>query len=485
MIRRWRIFPVLLPAVLLLFQGTYAQQLETDVRTSRHIAGEILLHGRSLDYERDLTDKFGGRLTGSASYQKAAEWAAESFRAAGLKNVRLEPFGMPSGWERGWGHGRIITPVERPLHIQSLGWAPSTPKGGVRSELFIARDISSENLKSQAVKTKDHIVILDLSALRGGFDSFARIIEAINLLKELDAQALVISDREANDVLNAFSLNRGGEMSPLPIAQVGMEDGKTIMRLAEKGPVRIEFEYENKISGPIQVSNVIAEIPGREKPEEWILIGAHLDSWDYGTGAQDNGTGAAMVLEAARAIASLGQAPRRTIRFALWGGEEQGLLGSTAYVKAHISELENCVAALNTDNGAGHPKGWKVEGRGDVAEGLKPLSETILEGMGAGMISQETTYDTDHGPFMLTGIPALDLLVDESHYGEVHHKASDTFDKVDPHNLADGAAVVAVTAYNIAESSAPLAKHLDHSGVAEILKKANLDAFLTSIGVWK
>lgn len=141
----------------------------------------------------------------------------------------------------------------------------------------------------------------------------------------------------------------------------------------------------------------------------------------------------------------------------------------------HRTSLIACVANARTASRSG----------GDVAEGLKPLSETILEGMGAGMISQETTYDTDHGPFMLAGIPALDLLVDESHYGEVHHKASDTFDKVDPHNLADGAAVVAVTAYNIAESSAPLAKHLDHSGVAEILKKANLDAFLTSIGVWK
>src|SRR5262249_10350651 len=194
---------------------------------------------------------------------------------------------------------------------------------------------------------------------------------------------------------------------------------------------------ENQTSGPMQVNNVVAEIPGREKPDEWIIIGAHLDSWDYGTGAQDNGSGCAMVLEAARAIAAFG-APRRSIRFALWGGEEQGILGSAAYVKSHKAELGKCVAALNTDNGAGHPKGWKVEGRNDLAEAMKSISSDLLEDLGAGGRSQETTFDTDHAHFMLKGIPVLDLWVDMSHYGEVHHKSSDTIDKVDAHNLAAG-----------------------------------------------
>jgi hypothetical protein len=153
--------------------------------------------------------------------------------------------------------------------------------------------------------------------------------------------------------------------------------------LSAKGPVTIEFAYENRVSGPTEVHNVIAEIPGREKPDEWIIIGAHLDSWDYGTGAQDNGSGCAMVLEAARAIAMMG-APRRSIRFALWGGEEEGLLGSAAYVKAHKAELGKCVAALNTDNGAGHPKGWKVQGRADLAEAMKSISDPLLTGSGAG-----------------------------------------------------------------------------------------------------
>jgi Zn-dependent M28 family amino/carboxypeptidase len=266
-----------------------------------------------------------------------------------------------------------------------------------------------------------------------------------------------------------------------------MEDGKLLRRLLEEQPSRpvvVEFSYENRTAARVRTNNVVAEIRGRERPDEWVIVGAHLDSWDFGTGAQDNGAGVAQVLEAARAIASMPRPPRRSIRFALWGGEEQGLLGSEAYVRAHASEMKSCVAALNTDNGAGHPKGWKYEGREDVREALEPFA-AMLKGLGGEQFSPETTFDTDHGHFMLAGVPALDLLVDMTHYEEVHHKAGDTLDKVDEHDLAAGAAVVAVTAYAIAEQPGPFAPRLEHNAVADILKKAGLDEFLTAVGVWK
>jgi carboxypeptidase Q len=148
-----------------------------------------------------------------------------------------------------------------------------------------------------------------------------------------------------------------------------MEDGKLIRRELEHGPVTIKFSFENKTSGPVKGNNVIAEIPGREHPDEWILIGAHFDSWDYGTGAQDNGTGSVMVMEVARAIVALGQQPSRTIRFALWGGEEEGLVGSTAYVQSHLAELEKCVAVLNTDNA----RAIQRDGKSKVARISKKL----------------------------------------------------------------------------------------------------------------
>lgn len=446
-----------------------------------------------MDYLRNLADAFGGRLTGSLAHQRASEWAAALFRAVGVSNVRLEPFTVPNGWERSPARGRIIEPFERPIHIESLGWSPSTPPGGVKGEVVRVADLGGDRFKAQLRSIKGQIVMLDLGSIFAeGVGGFAKLVAALPLLKESGAAAAIVGDSEANNVLNATSFSWGASVSPLPLAQVGMEDAKLIQRLVEQrpqdqGPVTIEFSFENRVSGPTQVNNVIAEIQGREKPDEWIIVGAHLDSWDYGTGAQDNGSGCAMVLEAARAIAAIaqgGQGPRRSIRFALWGGEEQGLLGSAAYVRAHASELGKCVAVLNTDNGAGHPKGWKVEGRSDLSDAMKPISQSLLAGMGGDGLSMETTFDTDHGLFMLEGIPSLDLWVDMSGYGRVHHKSSDTIDKVDAHNLALGSAIVAVTAYAIAERADPIARRLDRAAVGEILKKANLVDFLKAIGVW-
>jgi hypothetical protein len=472
--------------VALLAPVTLAQQPTPDVQqAAARLAGGILVGGHAMKYLEDLTDKFGGRLTGSPAYNRSAEWAAEQFRAMGIKNVKLEPFTLPNGWERGYALGRLLAPIERHLFIESLGWAPSTPAGGVRGEIIKLGDIDADKIKAHAGQFKSRIVMFDLAAIFAhGFAGFAKMPAAFQAFKDAGAGAVVVEDNENNNVLNAFSLDWGAHINPLPVAQIGKEDARLIERLMQNGAVTIEFEYQNKVSGPIQVNNVVAEIPGRDKADEWLIIGAHLDSWDYGTGAQDNGSGTAMVMEAARAIASMPQPPRRTIRFALWGGEEEGLLGSAAYVRAHQSELGKCVAVLNTDNGAGHPKGWKVEGRKDVADAMRDTSKTLLADLSGGSLSQEVSFDTDHGHFMLEGVPALDLWVEMEDYGKIHHKASDTIDKVDAHSLALGTAIIAVTAYAIAERDQALALRLDHAAVGTIVTKANLVSFLKAVGVW-
>jgi carboxypeptidase Q len=320
-------------------------------------------------------------------------------------------------------------------------------------------------------------------------DGWIKVLPAVDasfqLLKNAGAVAIAFPDGDRSNVLNASAPSWGASLLVLPGVQVGMEDFKFIRRSLEKAPVTMQFTLENTTTGTAQVNNVIAEIRGSERPEEWILIGAHLDSWDYGSGAQDNGTGTVMVMDVARAIASLGKPPRRSIRFALWGGEEEGLLGSYAYTQSHLAEMSKCVAVLNTDNGSGHPKGWKVESRKDLQEAMQPISDSLLKDIGGGGLSQQITYDTDHGPFMLQGIPSLDLWVDMTHYNEVHHKSSDTFDKVDPIDFKAGAAIVAVTAWAIADDAKAIAPHIDHAAVAQILKKAELDTLLTSIGQWK
>lgn len=443
--------------------------------------------GPSMSTLRELSDGFGGRLSGSPAYNKAAEWAAAKFRSYGIQNVRLDPFTIPNGWVRGNAHGEFVSPMTRPLHVESLGWSPATPAGGIKAEVAVLDDVSAESIKANAAKYQGKIVIMNSGKIfaDGWVKVLAPLVASYQRLKDFGAVAIVFPDHVPNNVLNANSPQFGASLLPLPSAQIGMEDWELIERSLEKGPVTIQFEIHNTTSGPEQVNNVIAEIRGSENPDEWILIGAHLDSWDYGTGAQDNGTGSTSVLEVARAIASLGQAPRRTIRFALWGGEEEGLLGSYAYTQQHLGEMSRCVAVLNTDNGAGHPKGWKVEGRKDMKQAMQPISDTLLKDLGGGGLSMETTYDTDHGPFMLQGIPVLDLWVDMTHYGEIHHKSSDTYDKVDALDFKAGSAIVAVTAWAIANEPKPIASHIDHAAVAEILKKAELDQMLAAIGQWK
>jgi hypothetical protein len=446
-----------------------------------------IYNGPSMTTLGDLADGIGGRLTGSPAYVRSTEWVAAKFRSYGIETVRLEPFTIPAGWQRGAASGAMLSPLSRPLYVASLGWAPSTPPGGVQGAVAIVADVAPGALKSREAELRGKIVFLDTSKIYAeGYGKALPKLEAAWIAFHKDGVlAAVMPDREKSNVLNAHDGVWGAKLLPLPVAQLGMEDAKLIQRELERGPVTIQLTIENKTSGETTVNNVVAEIRGSERPDEWILIGAHLDSWDFGTGAQDNGTGATSVLEIGRALMALGKAPRRSVRLALWGGEEQGLLGSYAYTQAHQSELNECVAVLNTDNGAGHPKGWKVEGREDLRKAMQPWSDGLLKDLNGGELSLDTTYDTDHGPFVLQGIPAFDLWVDMSHYMEIHHKSSDTLDKVDGLDFKAGEAIVAVTAYAIAQSETPIAPHIDHAAVGEILNKAKLEELLEHVGVWK
>ena len=488
--RRSKITTIAISALLSLVALVPASAAQRDFELKREVGSLIgtIFAGNSVERLRELCDRIGPRVTGTRGYQEAAEWSAAQFRASGIKDVHFEPFTIPNGWQRGWAQSQIYSPIQRRLHLETVSWAPSTPPGGVRGEITVVTDLSEADLRSKAAEIKDRIVFFDTERVfADGFNkTYARLIASYPLLKNLGARALVLNDAVPNNVLgDRLDLDNGkAEIQPLPIAEIGMEDYKLVRRLLEEGPVTIGFEYQNQITGPTQVSNVVAEIRGSEKPDEWLVIGAHLDSWDLATGCQDNGTGSIMVLEVAKAFAALPHPPQRSIRFVLWTGEEPGLLGSRFYVKQHVRELDKCVAVLNTDNGAGHPKGWKVEGREDLKEAMSPIGSTYLRDLSADATSMEVTFDTDHGPFMLHGIPALDLWVDDTHYEALHHKSSDTFDKVDPIFLKADAAIVAVTAYVIAQIPKPIAQHLDHSAVGQILKTAELDQYLIAHGDW-
>jgi carboxypeptidase Q len=423
--------------------------------------------GKSLVYTTELT-AIGPRVTGSSAYQRAAEWAADQFRAMGLTRVAFEPFTIERGWERVSARGRITAPMDRSLHVASLGWMPSTPEGGFDADVVALDSFSLDTLATRGA-LHGRIVLLPDGDPPGDPATAARTRSALAVaLRAAGVLAMLSPDSDADNDLSARGFSFSTVIGVLPAAQIGRDDAQLIRDLAARGPVHVALELINRITpAAATVVNVIADIPGRERPQEWVLVGAHLDSWDFGSGAQDNATGVAMVLEAARAIAALKQPPRRSIRFALWGGEEQGQLGSTAYVRAHESELDRLVADLNADAGTGRVIGWTAPGRGDVIRALRPLTQDFLKALGAATFDDSLRYvfQSDGAAFIRAGIPTLDLNADDARYEEIHHKAADTLERVDAHALAVGAATVGATAYAIADAPGRVAPRQRKKGI--------------------
>jgi hypothetical protein len=428
-------------------------------RAQPPLAQSVIAGGRAYEYVRALT-AIGPRVTGTAAYQRAAEWTAGALRGAGVDRVAFEPFTIADGWERERAGARIVAPVERALHVAALGWTPSTPPEGLEAEVVAVGELAPEKIAALR-SLAGRIVLLPAGDVGGNPATLTKRRRDLDAaLRDAGARAILSPDSDRDNALSARDRTFGATVGALPAAQLGREDADAIRQLLERGPVRIALELRNRITpGPVTVNNVIAEIRGRERPGEWVIAGAHLDSWDFAAGAQDNATGVAMVLDAARAIAAATERPRRSIRFAFWGGEEQGQLGSGAYVRVHAAELDGCIASLNADAGTGHLIGWTSPGRADVVDAVRPLLAPMLAGIGGIAFDASTQYafQSDGAHFIRAGVPVLDLNADDSKYEEIHHKDTDTIERVDVRNLAIGAATVAVTAFAIADAPTRIA----------------------------
>ena len=454
-----------------------APQLTPEIKAAiEQLAGRMLLDGQAYEYDRQLADGIGARLTGSANYVKATDWAVAEFTRLGIK-VHKEYWTIPATWEpEDIGSGRILEPHQQRLHLESDGWSPSTPAGGIRGPVYHLPTINdTQAIQAEAAKIKGSIILIDSDSTHSGPEVPDGVSnDNLALLAKLGALAILTTGTTQNAVSVGGQV-WDGHLLALPTANVGAEDATLLRRLLDAGSVKIEFSFRNRIRENVKVDNVIAEIPGRESPNEFVLIGAHLDSWNPGTGAQDNGTGAASVVAIAQAIKASGQTPRRSLRFALFGGEEEGLLGSHAYAKAHEAELKDCAAVLITDTGGEAPKGWITLGRADVKTALTPLS-AILAGLGASGTFDfgRLAFGTDQADFMVRGVPALVLWTGADKYRALHHKPSDTFDKVDQRDLTLGAAVVGVTAYAIADQPGTFAPHFTADQVDEQMKQLKI-----------
>jgi len=416
-----------------------------------------------MEYARGLT-AIGPRLAGSANYERAAEWAAGQLRAAGIERVGFEPFTIPDGWERERASARLVAPVARPLQVAALGWTPSLGDEEIDAQVVALDDVAPENISAQHALT-GRIVLLPPGDAGGNPATQAARKRALDTaLRAAGVRAMLSADLEPGNSLSARDRTFGAAVGALPAAQIGRDDARALRELIGRGPVRIAIELRNRVTpGPVTVRNVIGELRGRERPDEWIVVGAHLDSWDVSPSAQDNATGVAMVLDAARAIAALPDRPRRSIRFALWGAEEQGQLGSTAYVRAHEAELDRVVANLNADAGTGRQIGWTSPGRSDVIDAVRPLTRPFLAPLGGVSFdsSMQYAFQSDGAPFIRAGIPLLDLNADDSTYEDIHHKDTDTIERVDARNLAIGAGIVAATAFAVADAPTRIGPRLD------------------------
>src|SRR5262245_15249098 len=323
---------------------------------------------------RVLTDEIGGRVTGSAGYEKALRWGIDTCKRAAVGTVKAETYPVPAKWEAVSASAEVLEPVRFPLRVVSFGLAPSTP-GALQAPVLDAGFGKSTDFARLGAAAKGAIVLVRSNPMNTFADLFAEYQAAPEMMRaavDAGAAAILFTSTRPRDLLYRHTIT-WGPIAPIPMAQVAREDGLRLARLLEKGsPVKATLDLQNRVGGPWQASNVVAEIRGSEKPEEIVLLGAHLDAWDLGTGALDNGVNCALVVEVARAIA-LGPRPRRTIRFVLFTSEETGLLGSQGYVSTPSRELSRHVAVVIHDIGDGKVVGYFTNGRPDIDVRVKAI----------------------------------------------------------------------------------------------------------------
>ena len=448
------------------------------------ILAEIRDHNeimRNLEY---LSDVIGARLTGSENLKKANDWTRQKFADYGVENPHLEAWTIAHSWTRGTARGRIVSPAEHPIVIASYGWAPGT-NGAVRGPVVYVKAEAPEDLQQYKGKLKGAVVITHEPTLLPPADTpqpnpelvpyddpyllmhprhpgeramewgpeRRRMIQAQAEFFAREGVAAALTDSAKPDGLLTMTGvgGRGYSIGRIPMAFISSESYSLIWRLLGRGPVEVELEITNTAGEkPMDVYNTVAEIRGSEKPDELVVLGAHLDSWDLGTGTTDNGTGSMVVLEAARALEKLGLKPKRTIRFALFSGEEQGLNGSRAYVEAHHAELLKTSAALIHDTGTGRVISISLMRNYQDREVMDQVVAP-LHALGLLELSERWMTGSDHASFDEAGVPGFFCIQEPAQYYQTHHSQADTFDQAQEADLVEGAQVMAVWAYNVAQ----------------------------------
>jgi hypothetical protein len=438
-----------------------------------------------IDDLQELTDTIGARPTGSNANRRAVEWAARKFLQAEVA-VMTEDFAMPAIWTESFVAASIagdsnfdVGAVAKPFSAAANAVAAPLLDAGFGTAEDFQQLGDAANAAWILVETP---ILDDVVGLAGLFKEYEDAVGIETRAALAGVAGVAFMSSRPKNLL--FRHNAGaGIANQLPLLVLEREHAQRALRLLRSGQrLRLTASVGAVSQADHTATNVIAEITGKSRPQEIVLVGAHLDSHDLGTGALDNGVNVAMLINIARQIRRLGLQPERTIRFALWNGEEQGLVGSWKYTAQHESELDNHIVAASFDIGSGRTTGFFTGGRPD----LVPLVDSYLAsvaGLGPFQQIDIPLVGTDNFDFMIEGVPNLIAIQSDANYASNYHAESDTFDKVDQQQLRLNSAITAAVIWGFANDSARLSRS-SHDEVAALIDATDLEKQMRNMAVW-
>lgn len=428
--------------------------------TARIIAEALKPETGNRAWERvaEFTDKYPARMSGSANLEKAIAWSADRLRSDGLKNVRVDKVMVPH-WERGAESAAILSPYPQPIRVTALGGSVGTAEAGVEAEVLVVRNF--DELEARAAEAKGRIVVYNFA--------FDEAIEPLKAYVQMGAYRANGASRAAK--LGAVAaliraVGPVGQRTPhtgamryaddapkIPVASIVAEDTEKLQRMQGRGDrTMVRLVLGARQLPDAESGNVIAELPGRERPDEVVLLGCHIDSWDLSPGAMDDAGGCVAIWEAALLLKRLDLTPRRTIRLVLFTNEENGVRGGQAYRDRYADQLGKHVLAIETDDGALPIRGYGFRGTATAATAVEAFVPQ-LSGLGGTAFRTTAVGGSDIQALVRAGnVPVIVLDVDMRRYFQVHHTDADTVDKILPGDLARLIGALAATAYNFADA---------------------------------
>ena len=413
---------------------------------------------RATEWVRRLTDEVGPRLAGSPGDRAAIAWGQALFREIGFANVRAEEVPV-NVWQRGVETAEVVTPFPQKLVVAALGGSVGTPPEGIAAPVaqFPSLEALEDAVKADPDAVRGKIVFFNRRTVKDGSGpGYGKNVpmRSSGAARTGPHGAVAVLVRSVGTSSSRFahtgSTNYADGGPRIPAAAVSNTDADLLERLLARGPVKVRLVLGCRPLPGGTSANVIGEVTGREKPDEVVVVSGHLDSWDLGTGAIDDGAGCAIAIEAARLVARTERRPRRTIRVVLFANEESGLAGGKGYAARHAAELPKHAGAFEADAGTGAPLGFSW----NAAETLEPALAAVarlLEPLGAGSLRKGGQGGADISAMASSAVPLFGLRQETGSYFDFHHTADDTFDKIEPASLDRAAAALAAMAYAVAD----------------------------------